>query len=148
MKNHQLFHLGVKALILNKNNEILLVQKHVKNLAFPDKAFWDFPGGRVEKGSTINDTLLKEIKEEINLDKKKIKISRLFNSTIARMKNPTDEKEVNLILFVYLCRLVSDFNISLSFEHVNYKWCPIKEAKKLLSHKYPKDFIKSLDGLR
>lgn len=147
MKNHQLFHLGIKAVIVNRKKEILVLQKNKKIFAIPGKAFLDLPGGRLKKGSTVKKTLLREIKEETGLGKDDISTEKVLGFTLAHNKNPTNVKDVNLILMVYLCKLKGNGKIMLNYEHVNYKWTKISEAKKLLAHKYPKDFIKILDNI-
>jgi len=57
------------AIIENKKGEILLVQR--KN--HPKKGFWDLPGGFVEFKETIEQSLKREIKEELNINLSKIK---------------------------------------------------------------------------
>ncbi|MBI2583951.1 MAG: NUDIX domain-containing protein [Candidatus Aenigmarchaeota archaeon] len=145
--HEQLFHVGVKALILDDKKNILLLRVNPKNLKFPDKAFWDIPGGRVRE-KQLEETLLEELKEETALDKKDINLGKVFSITISHKKNPTDIKGVKLALVVFLCKLRNkDKKIKLSIEHTECKWVPIGEAKRLLAYKYPKSFTDSLGEL-
>lgn len=52
------------AIIENKKGEILLVKRKFS----PKKGFWDLPGGFVEFGETIEQSLKREIKEELGLN--------------------------------------------------------------------------------
>lgn len=53
------------ALILeNKSKEILLVKRKFP----PKKGFWDLPGGFVEQKETIEQSLKREIKEELGIE--------------------------------------------------------------------------------
>ncbi len=52
------------AVVVDKNKKILLVQK--KN--YQDNE-WQFPGGGVEDGETEEQTILRELKEELGTDK-------------------------------------------------------------------------------
>ncbi len=45
-------------------NKILLI----KRLTVPFNGFWALPGGRVNKGETVEQTIVREVKEETNLD--------------------------------------------------------------------------------
>lgn len=56
--------------IIIKNNEILLMHRF-KN----GQEYFVFPGGGVEKGESVKDAVIREIKEELGLD---IKISNLI----------------------------------------------------------------------
>ena len=49
--------------ILIENNEILLVQQKLS-----DKRNWSLPGGRLERGETLSQGLIREMKEETGLD--------------------------------------------------------------------------------
>jgi 8-oxo-dGTP pyrophosphatase MutT (NUDIX family) len=52
--------LGVRALVIDRNNRVLLVRH-----TYVD-GFW-FPGGGVERGETIAEALIRELKEEANV---------------------------------------------------------------------------------
>ncbi len=52
--------------IIIKNNKILLIRR-IKN----EREYYVFPGGGTEKGETEEDTLRREIKEELSLEIKK-----------------------------------------------------------------------------
>jgi mutator protein MutT len=52
------------ALIFNQNQDLLVTRRKHD----PAKGMLDFPGGFAEPGETLEDCLLREIKEELNLD--------------------------------------------------------------------------------
>jgi len=54
---------GVNAIIVDKNNNFLLIQKHI----YKDNE-WNFLGGGRKEGETLEQNLFRELKEEINVD--------------------------------------------------------------------------------
>lgn len=56
--------LGVGAVIQNENNEILLVLRNRS----PEKGTWSIPGGKVDLYEYLESCVIREVKEEVNLD--------------------------------------------------------------------------------
>lgn len=55
----------VGAIIENEENEILCA---LRSDRMPSTGFWEFPGGKMEQGETIQQTIVREIKEELNCE--------------------------------------------------------------------------------
>ncbi|MDP3735268.1 MAG: NUDIX domain-containing protein [bacterium] len=61
-----ILQVGVKALILNKKGEVLLLKRSPE--AYPDvNNLWDIPGGRINPGVSLSENLKREIEEETGL---------------------------------------------------------------------------------
>ena len=60
------YGLTIRGIIKNDKGEILVLKRHPKSRADPDT--WELPGGKVENGEFFDDALVREIKEETNLD--------------------------------------------------------------------------------
>ena len=71
-----------------------------------------------------------------------------FDASVSNLKIPVGNEIFGLILFVYLCKFKEEKEFNLSFEHTEYKWCSIDEAKELLGVKFPKSFIDKLDDFK
>ena len=67
--------------IVIQENSILLIQ-HIKN----EKKYWLVPGGGVDWGESLEDALIREYKEETNLDIE-VKDFLFFSETISPDKN-------------------------------------------------------------
>ncbi|NNF07372.1 MAG: NUDIX domain-containing protein, partial [Candidatus Eisenbacteria bacterium] len=52
----------------------VLVSKRLVDDHFP--GLWEFPGGKVEAGESLAEALIRELKEELDLD---IEVGRLFD---------------------------------------------------------------------
>ena len=138
----QHFHIGIKALFLNDKGEILVLRKNPSHGNSVE--YWDLPGGRMEQGAGIEDTLKREIEEEMGV--KDFRIIKLFDANMANTYTHGDGK-TRLLLVTYLCKLGAGKPISLDSEHTEYKWAGIKETKGLLAFKFPKSFLDKLDSL-
>ena len=94
--SEDIFHLGIKALIRNKHGEILLL--HVDPAAVGGKEYWDIPGGRVQRGHGVEETLRREIEEETGIRGRiEAKVDRVFY-TYTGQDNETVDKEVHYFL--------------------------------------------------
>ncbi len=139
--NEDLYHLGIKAIILNSKKEILLLKVNVKNLnKYYGEAYWDLPGGRLQKGYSEKETLEREIKEETGF--KFIKNITQIGYYLSNIRIPVENESVGLILSVYACNIGDNINdIKLSEEHTHASWFEKSAAADLLAYKYPKDFL-------
>lgn len=150
MASEQLFHVGIKALIINDKKEILVLKTNpaeLKQVKGGVQVHWDLPGGRIKSGDSVEDTLRKEIEEELGIDSSSVIINDIFDASVANLKIPVEGSEVCLLLMTYLCRLTTSKKFRLSFEHTEYKWVPVNEAKHLLGVKFSSEFISKLEKL-
>lgn len=56
------------AIILDKQNKILLIHRNTKDLKQ-----WELPGGKIETGELPKQAVIRELKEELNIDVKIVK---------------------------------------------------------------------------
>ena len=107
----------VSCAIIFENHHILVTQR---SATMPSPLKWEFPGGKVEAGETAMQSLLREIKEELDLD---IQIVSALSPTIHQYSTKT----IRLIPFV--CRIVAG-QITLH-EHQEYRWLSPKDLLRL-----------------
>lgn len=88
--------IGVGAVILNEQNEILLVLRNRD----PEKGTWSIPGGKVDLYEKLEDCVIREIKEEVDLD---IRVKSLL--CMAETIRP--EQAEHWISAIYLASIVS-----------------------------------------
>jgi len=145
MADHKKFQLGIKGLIRDKEGKILLLFKGFNHSQkFGRKPDWDIPGGRIEEDFSIEETLKKEIKQETGI--KNFKKKGLFYAVVSNYWF----KDLNcgLILFIYEIVPIGKFEIKLNHEHTQFGWFDKDKAAKLLSVKYPNDFIEKIRELK
>lgn len=142
MAKEKLFQVGVKALITNLKDEILILDSgdwHLKH----QTQHWDIPGGRIQEGHTVLETLRREVEEETGI--KEVIEPEFFTAVVSNFKDiPIGEYKVGLVLMVYKIKIPEKSKIVLSHEHSDYKWAPPKEAAEKLAYKYPAEFTQKL----
>ncbi len=141
------FHVGIKGLIV-KDGKILVLKANPEEMKGDKTIYWDLPGGRIKEGDDVKTTLHKEMEEELGLGSQDFEIGNEFHGAVSNLEIPTDRGKVGLVLHIYLCTLKTNKEFKLSFEHTEYKWATIDEAKELLSFKFSKSFIEKLDELK
>ena len=140
------FHLGIKALIRNLAGQILLLKVNKEKLkGFEDEAYWDIPGGRIQKNSSIEKTLAREVEEEIGVSE--VSNIKPFSMILSKIRIPQDDDSVGLILGAYTCEIPENSEIKVSNEHVEARWFFSDEASKLLEVKYPVEFTERIKEL-
>lgn len=140
----ELYHLGIKGLIRDRKGKILLLKVNPAKLH--GKAdYWDLPGGRVQKGDSIEETFRREITEEISIDE--ITDVKPLAMVMSNIRIPVGDDSVGLILGIYQCKVLDGSDIRISDEHIAYDWFEPRKAAKLLKVKYPEDFCEVIASL-
>ena len=92
--DHKNLKIVVSIALINNENEILLSKRPKKKHL---SGFWEFPGGKVEEGETPEKALIREVKEELNID--------INNKCIAPLSfSEFDYNNFQLLLLLYICR--------------------------------------------
>lgn len=142
----EVFHFGIKALIRNRAGHILVLQNNPTHASGLNPPHWDLPGGRVHKGDSIEQTLYREIEEEIGIEE--IKVCNMVDVSISKVRVPLDKTSAGLILMTFLCSIKNPDEIRLTDdEHIQFKWVPPQKAAQLLAAKFSDSFIKKVKKL-
>ena len=103
----------VGALIKN-NGKYLIARRANVSLS----GYWEFPGGRVEKGESDEDALKRELKEELNIT---AKVNSFFSSNLHEFPNG------KLLRKIYNVD-IKEINFELNV-HDKIKWVTLDEMK-------------------
>jgi len=122
-----------KAIIFNEEGKFLIMRRTGTAPASPNK--WDFPGGELDFGEDTTNGIVREIREECELDVNDIK---LFD-----IESHINEKGDFWVTVAYTARARSN-EIKLSFEHNKFRWVSAEDFLKLESLGKLRRFAKKL----
>jgi len=126
-----------------KKNELITMKKtyfSIKTLIVKDSKFlavynisdnkkiWDLPGGRMEFGESAEETLRREIYEELSIEIEPIKVIDTWNY----MHN----ENTQITGIIYFSKMKTN-KISISDEHDGYDWIDFEKTNEIFS----KDFL-------
>lgn len=114
MKNIQ-----VVAAIIYHNDKILCVQRGYSKYDYINQKF-EFPGGKVEKGETDGEALIREIKEELEME-----ISEM--NFLIKVEHEYPDFQITMNCFE--CKTKTK-DLTLN-EHIDYKWLDKSELESL-----------------
>jgi len=107
----------VGALIHDGQGKVLMIRTH----KWSD--LWGIPGGKIERGETCEDALIREIREETALDISGIQFVMVQESIFS----PTFIRPEHFILLNYLAE-ASSYDVTLNDEAEEFRWVTIEEA--------------------
>ena len=117
------------AIVINKNNKIVLVHHNAGH--------WDFPKGHIENGETEEQTAIREVKEETNID---IIINNKYRYTTSYSPKENVMKEV-----VYFLAQNIDEDKKPQLEEVSeVKWFTLEEAMNTITYENSKEILNKL----
>jgi 8-oxo-dGTP diphosphatase len=109
----------VAAAIIQHNDKILCVQRGENKLSYISKKY-EFPGGKIEQGESKEETIKREIREELNME-----ISVINEFITVNHQYP----DFNLTMHSFICHCDST-ELTLT-EHIDYKWLSRGEMEEL-----------------
>ena len=107
----------VVAAVIVKDNKVFCCKRGPGRYL---EGYYEFPGGKIELNETKEEALIREIKEELNID-----IS--IDSYITTIEY--DYPSFHLIMHVYRCSIINGI-ISLT-EHTDSIWCDVNELMNI-----------------
>jgi 8-oxo-dGTP pyrophosphatase MutT (NUDIX family) len=104
----------------------------------------ELPGGRIQKNSSIEETLKREVFEESGLTVVKFLPIDMLKTDI-RLKIETEN--YGLILGFYLCEVENADKVVLSEEHIEYEWMSIDRVAEIFKEKFPNTLVEKIRAI-
>ena len=118
-KKNKLHIVSVTA-VIRRDGKYLVLRRRPDEVAYP--GMYAFPGGKIEDNDTVEETLVKEVKEETSLRLKPGKIL-LKDRTFVRPDGQTVK------VFSYLCE--AEGSVKISNDFTDYKWITIEDLRNI-----------------
>jgi 8-oxo-dGTP diphosphatase len=127
------FGLVIRAIIKDSENNTLILKRAPDSRSNP--RCWELPGGKVEPGESFDQAMIREIKEETDLN---ISLRRAVG--IAQQDLPHIHS-VHVIMTVD----VDSGDLKISDEHTDYRWASLEEIKSLTLSNWFESFLQEKD---
>jgi len=121
--------LKVVAGFLKKGDKFLLVRRPINKKR---GGLWEFPGGKVENGETLESAIKRELKEELGIKTK-------VRGVLGKINYKYPEGEIELILFE-----IESKEEPILKEALELRWVNFEEIKKLKLCPADKKLLESL----
>ena len=115
--------------IIIDNNKVLLIQQN--------QGFWGFPKGHVEDNETEEETALREVKEETNLDVK------ILGNKKYKIEYVTDKGNPKEVIFFLASPLNKDIK-KQDAEIKNIKWLRFEDALKTITYDNTRELFREV----
>ena len=103
---------------------------------------WDLPKGKVEKGETIKEAALRELKEEASI---RAILDDSFKELFSYDFVDHDNQKTHKTVIFFVGEITESQKITLSHEHLDYAWLPYEQALKKLTYQNAQEVVKKAE---
>jgi 8-oxo-dGTP pyrophosphatase MutT (NUDIX family) len=123
--NRPLIMVGATLLVLNQDNQLLMIKR-------TDNRCWGVPGGAMELGESLENTVKRETQEEIGINVKDLELFGVYSGQELYYQYPNGAEVYNVSV-VYITRNVSEVIKVNHDEHSEYKYFDVHDLPAEIS---------------
>ena len=130
----------VTCLLINKDQELLILKR--SNQVRTYKGMWGGVAGYIEKNEEPIDTAYKEIKEEVGLNKKNVKLIKEHD--ILKFTDIYKENRYDWEIHPFLFETEKKSKIQIDWEHTTYRWISPTKIKQFNTVPHFRDLVNKI----
>ena len=131
---------GAGALMI-ENGKLLLIKRGAK----PGQGKWSIPGGLVELGERVQETIVREVKEECGLD---IEVERLVDVFDSITRDEKGRIQYQFVVVNFLAKIKGGI-LENADDVLEARWVPLNEVEKYnLTNSFREFFQKHYEKLK
>jgi 8-oxo-dGTP diphosphatase len=111
--------ISVRAILEDPQGRWLLIRRSNECRSFA--GYWELPGGKMDRGESIDSALRREVREETGL---------LVEPRAVAGMTERDRENLHVVAIYFTTRLVGG-KIALSSEHDEFRWVSVQEMQKM-----------------
>ncbi len=130
--------LTIKAVVFNKEGKVLILKRAKNDKLNPSK--YDLPGGHIEKGESLNESIIREVQEETGLQVVMGNIIDVVEFPQDSLLFKEEKRGIRCICYA------NSSKVELSHEHDEYEWVSLNQITEKLSpdDEFEKEKIKTI----
>ncbi len=130
--------LTIKAVVFNKEGKVLILKRAKNDKLNPSK--YDLPGGHIEKGESLNESIIREVQEETGLQVVMGNIIDVVEFPQDSLLFKEEKRGIRCICYA------NSSKVELSHEHDEYEWVSLNQITEKLSSddEFEKEKIKTI----
>lgn len=118
-----MLQVGVKVFLEKEEGKFLLLKRSIEK--YPDtKGIWDIVGGRIDEGTSLEENLRREVREETALEI--ISTPKLIFAQDIIL----GEQDRHVVRLTFVARTEGEVVLDTE-EHTEYKWLALKEMEEI-----------------
>ncbi|GAE32593.1 NUDIX domain-containing protein [Halalkalibacter hemicellulosilyticus] len=131
MKQIDEIRAGVAVVVLDQEQRVLLQRR-------ADVKLWGIPSGHIEKGETVAEAAIREVKEEANLDIQIVKLIGIYSEPESQVFTYPNGRVVHFITTCFLAKVVGGSLCCYSDESLEMDFFDQKELPEDLLTMHPR----------
>jgi len=131
---------SVVTCLLKHNGKLLILKRSDKVRTY--KGLWGGVAGYVEDDETPYETAVKEIKEEVGIERGNVRLIK--KSDPVRFTDCYNGKKYDWIIYSFLFTIEKDVKVKIDWEHTEFRWILPSEIEKYNTVPHLKEIVSKI----